>query len=136
MDLANTLVSTMVTLIVAVIASSGFWAYLQKRDTAKNATTRLLLGLAHDRIIFLGMKYIEQGYISKDEYEDLLKYLWTPYSEFGGNGLAEKIMADVTKLPMVGSNPTIIPVTEEKNGQQHNTHGHRRGDPVVEQPNI
>ena len=29
----------------------------------------MLIGLAHDRIIYLGMTYIERGYITQDEYE-------------------------------------------------------------------
>ena len=86
----------------AVIASSGLWAYLQARDTRKDASVQLLLGLAHDRIIDLGMSYILRGWITKDEYEDLMKYLYEPYKTFGGNGLAEKIMQDVQSLPIHG----------------------------------
>lgn len=108
------------TIVGSVGASSGFWAYLQKRDTQKSATTQLLLGLAHDRIIFLGMKYLDRGWITKDEYEDFIKYLWNPYSSFGGNGLAEKIMADVQKLNIRSdaayphSPGQIIRIAEEK----------------------
>ena len=86
----------------AVIASSGLWAYMQARDTRKDASVQLLLGLAHDRIIDLGMSYILRGWITKDEYEDLMKYLYEPYQTFGGNGLAEKIMQDVQSLPIHG----------------------------------
>lgn len=120
------------TIVGSVGASSGFWAYLQRRDTQKSATTQLLLGLAHDRIIFLGMKYLDRGWITKDEYEDFIKYLWNPYATFGGNGLAEKIMADVQKLPIRGetyphSPAQLIRLTEEKhvNGvprQPNSTH--------------
>lgn len=83
-----------------IAASSGFWAWLSKRDTLKGATTQLLLGLAHDRIIHLGMHYLERGWLTKDEYEDFFKYLVKPYTHFGGNGLAEKVVADVKKLPI------------------------------------
>lgn len=71
-----------------------------KRDEKKGAMAQLLLGLAHDRIVFLGMSYIERGWITKDEYEDFHKYLWTPYAKFGGNGLGEKVMVEVNKLPI------------------------------------
>lgn len=91
---------TIITVIGSVVASSGFWAWLQRRDTLKGATTQLLLGLAHDRIIYLGMSYLDRGWLTKDEYEDFMKYLVTPYSTFGGNGLAEKVVADVKKLPI------------------------------------
>lgn len=115
-----------------IFASQGFWLWVQKRDTTRNALTKLVLGLAHDRIIFLGQKYIDQGYITKDEYEDLLKYLWVPYSQFGGNGLAERIMVDVSKLPLRGSSQNIIPIQEERYEQQHR-HRSGRGEPMVEQ---
>ena len=45
------------------------------------------------------MSYIKKKWITKDEYEDFVKYLYNPYSKFGGNGLAEKIMQEVSQLP-------------------------------------
>lgn len=112
-------VFNVLTIVASIGASSGFWAYLQKRDTRKDATTQLLLGLAHDRIVFLGMSYIDRGWITKDEYEDLIKYLYNPYSSFGGNGLAEKVMSEVIKLPMQGQARTTIRVVKEHNERQH-----------------
>ena len=97
-------VQSMLTVVITIIASSGFWTYVQKKDTRKGAQTRLLLGIAHDRIIHLGMSYLDRGWMTKDEYEDFLKYLYEPYSEFGGNGLAERVFADVQKLPILGKN--------------------------------
>lgn len=43
------------TTITSVLASSGLWAYLTKRSERKDAKTEMLVGLAHDRIIYLGM---------------------------------------------------------------------------------
>lgn len=106
--------TTALAMFGGVVASSGFWAWIMKRDTMKSASLQLLLGLAHDRIIFLGMSYVERGWITKDEYEDFVKYLYAPYSEFGGNGLAEKVMMEVKKLPMRGSHNPIVQVIEEK----------------------
>lgn len=97
-----TLVPIVTALTCALIASAGFWAFIQKRDDQRDAKTKLLLGLAHDRIVDQGLKYIERGWIAKDEYHDLNKYLYGPYSTFGGNGLAEKIMAEVAELPIHG----------------------------------
>lgn len=88
------------TIICAVIASSGFWLFIQKKLDGKDAKSQLLLGLAHDRITFLGMKYIDQGYISSDEYENLYDYLYVPYEKMGGNGSAKRIMEEVKKLPI------------------------------------
>ena len=95
-------VLALLTVVTAIGASGGFWAYLQSKDQTRKATTQLLLGLAHDRIIFLGTKYIENEGITTDEYEDLIKYLWEPYSHFGGNGLAERVMLEVKRLPIKG----------------------------------
>jgi hypothetical protein len=66
----------------------------------KDARTELLIGIAHDRIIFLGMLYIGRGYITQDEYENLHEYLYEPYKKSGGNGSAERIMKEVEKLPI------------------------------------
>lgn len=88
-----------ITVIASVGASSGFWAWFGKKSDKKSATTRLLLGLAYDRIITLGMMHIRNGFITKDEYDDFIKYLYNPYKEFGGNGLSDKIMNEVSRLP-------------------------------------
>lgn len=88
------------TSVASVAASSGLWAWIQKKDSAKNATSRLLLGLAYDKIISLGMTYIERGWISRDEFEDFQNYLYQPYKDAGGNGVAERIMYDVSHLPL------------------------------------
>ena len=88
------------TMLVSSLSSAGLWNYLTRKNEKNNATTQLLLGLAHDRIIYLGMNYIERGYITKDEYDDLLRYLYNPYSKFGGNGLAERVMEAVSSLPI------------------------------------
>lgn len=69
-----------------VIGSAGFWSYLDARRTKKSASTRLLIGIAHDRITFLGMKYVERGYITRDEYENLNDYLYEPYTGSGCPG--------------------------------------------------
>ena len=88
------------TVVCAVIASSGFWAYIQKRSEKKDVKTQMLVGLAHDRILFLGMSYIEQGFITRDEYENLYEYLYRPYEKMGGNGSAKRVMQEDNKLPM------------------------------------
>ena len=88
-----------VTVVCAVLASSGFWAWMTSRRDKKDAKTKMILGLGHDRIVALAMEYIERGWISQDEYEDLNKYLYLPYREMG-NGTAERLMTEVRKLPI------------------------------------
>lgn len=65
----------------------------------------LLVGLAHDRIVHVGRGYIRRGWITFDEYEDFMKYLYDPYSKFGGNGLAEKVAEGVRALPIKSGPP-------------------------------
>lgn len=89
-----------VTVVGAVLASSGLWSYLENRRSKKDVKTQMLLGLAHDRIMYLGLSYIERGYITDDEYENLHKYLYVPYEKLGGNGSAKRIMNEVNKIPI------------------------------------
>lgn len=96
----NEWLKTAVTVLVTLLGSAGFWGYLETRRSKKSANTRLLVGIAHDRIVFLGMKYVERGYITRDEYENLNDYLFEPYSEAGGNGSAKRVMEEVRKLPL------------------------------------
>ena len=78
--------------------------FLSAPETAAQRQRDLLLGvlvgLAHDRIIHLGMVYIERGYVTQDEYENLQVYLYEPYEEMGGNGSARRVMEEVRKLPI------------------------------------
>lgn len=89
-----------VTIFCSVLASSGLWAYLAKRAERKDVKTEMLIGLAHDRILSLGMTYIERGWITRDEYENLYTYLYQPYDKLGGNGSATKVMTEVNRLPI------------------------------------
>lgn len=92
-----------VTIVCSVMASSGFWAYIQKRSEKMDNKTKLLIGIAHDRIVHLGMQYVKRGSITRDEYENLHDYLYVPYEAEGGNGSAKRIMQEVDKLPITAS---------------------------------
>lgn len=61
-------------------------------------------GQGHDRVVYLGGKYIQRGGITKDEYENLYDYIYLPYKALGGNGTAEKVMKDVGNLPIITKN--------------------------------
>nr|DAW17279.1 MAG TPA: holin protein [Caudoviricetes sp.] len=95
-----------VTILCSVLASSGLWAFITNKVSRSNAEKELLLGLAHDRIMFLGTSYIDRdpAYITQDEYENLKVYLYEPYSKMGGNGSAKRIMEEVEKLPIHSEN--------------------------------
>ena len=87
-------------IVIAVVGCNGLWAFLQYLGEKKGAKTRMLLGLGHDRLVYLCMKYIERGWISSDEHEDLVAYLYEPYTKMGGNGTVKRLMAEVNKLPI------------------------------------
>jgi hypothetical protein len=80
------------------MASSGFWAIVQHFINKNDSSSKLLLGLTHDRIMWLGKSYLKRGYITVEEYENIVTYLYEPYLERGGNGSAKMIMDQVLKL--------------------------------------
>ncbi len=96
----ETIIQIIVTVFCSVIASSGLWAFIAKKSDHKDSKTKMLIGLGHDRILALGMEYIERGYITYDEHENLFKYLYSPYHELGGNGSADRIMKEIENIPI------------------------------------
>lgn len=86
------------TVVSSVLASSGLWAFIEHRMSKKDAKTEMLVGLAHSRILALGTMYIDRGWITKDEYENLHDYLYVPYEKLGGNGSAKRVMTEVDRL--------------------------------------
>lgn len=95
-----TILEAFVTILVSVLASSGVWAVVMKIMDKKDVKTQMLIGLGHDRIMYLGMHYIERGWITRDEYENLVDYLYKPYEMMGGNGSAKRVIEEVKKLPL------------------------------------
>lgn len=99
-----------VKIACAALASSGLWAYItarrerkakekEKKDATKDAQSAMLMGLGHDRIISLCEKYIDRGWVTSDEYDNLYSYLFVPYERLGGNGTAKRLMSIVDNLP-------------------------------------
>jgi len=95
--------SIVVVALTTFFASSGFWLYMMKRIERKSDATQLLIGLAHEKIVSLGMTYIEQGSMTREQYESMHRYLYTPYIALGGNGMVHKIMTDLDKLPFTNT---------------------------------
>ena len=96
----TTWVPLLVTVLASILASSGLWALILRKTEKNSNETTMLRGLAHDRIVCLGVHYIERGWITADEYENLHNHLFKPYVALNGNGSAERIMETVKKLPM------------------------------------
>lgn len=95
-----------ITVFVAVMGSSGFWAWYQSKNERKDAKTQMLIGLGHDRIIDKGIEILERGnWITEDEYDNLVNYLYKPYEALGGNGSAERIITEIKQLKIVKDPP-------------------------------
>jgi hypothetical protein len=94
-------------IIIAVFASTGLWSFIsmlvQRYMERKSDYAMMMRGLGHDRICYLGESYIRRGWITRDEYENLVDYLYTPYKGLKGNGTAEKIINEVKQLPLTDS---------------------------------
>lgn len=88
------------TVLITLLASSGFWTYFQHRFDKKNAKTKMLLGLGYEKVMTMAAFYIKRGWIAQDEYRDFRKYLYEPYRALGGDGSAEHSMQGVDKLPL------------------------------------
>ena len=99
MEIIIAVIGAIAGLSASVVSMTTFLiARKDNKDKKKSAERDMLMGLAHDRIIFLGSQYISRGDITKDEYENVHDYLYKPYLELGGNGTATKIMKEVEQL--------------------------------------
>lgn len=96
------IVGAIVAIISALLSSAGVWTFIAKRQDKKDSITKLIIGVAYDRIIFLGTHYINRGYITTSEYHNLYNNLVVPYEECNEDKTIEKIMEEVKKLEMRG----------------------------------
>ena len=100
MDVTTIVMNIILPVVITLLASSSFWAYINNRQEKKSMQTELLIGLAHDRLTSLSLIYIQRGWITQDEYENLNVYLYKPYEKMGGNGSVKRLMLEVDKLPI------------------------------------
>lgn len=115
------IVGALVTLVPATVALVGVVKRrIRISDESRNEMIALLMGLAQNRIVHQGLEYLERGFITKDEYQDLRKYLFEPYRSIGGNGTVERIMHAVERLPfreevdpLIGKVFKEIPIRED-----------------------
>lgn len=81
---------TLTTIIITIIASSGFWTLLSTLITSKGkwrkTIERSIVGVLHNIILSEGQNYLDKGYITFEELRDFNDYLAQPYEDFGGNG--------------------------------------------------
>lgn len=91
----------LVTILLALITSAGFWTFIIKIVDKKSAKSKMILGLGYNAIRENALEYIKRGNITQGEYEDLYKYLYKPYKDMGGDGSADRLMREVDKLQIV-----------------------------------
>ena len=104
----NPAIQQAITIACTVLASSGFWALIQRVFDRRSSQTKLLIGIGHDRIMCLAAQYLERGdWITADEYENLHDYLYQPYVDNGGNGAAKRIMEEVQHKLRIVKHPPV-----------------------------
>lgn len=92
-----------ITLVLAVFASSGFWSFAihildnkRKKCTVENEA---LLALLHDRLYQLARQYIYKEEITLEELQNL-KHIYCAYNALGGNGTGKKLYEKCLDLPL------------------------------------
>lgn len=91
-------IEVIVSVIVAIFASNGFWQYLQTKTNKKDVKTEAILALLHDKLYYLCDKQLSENNITVDELENI-ECLYQPYTKMGGNGTVELLYEKVKKLP-------------------------------------
>ena len=92
-------IEMIVTIIGSVFTSSGLWTLILYKSKQKDTEVLMTRGMVHYQIIDEGQKFIERGWITHEEYDNFMKYLGDPYLESGSNGMAKKIINDISDLP-------------------------------------
>lgn len=92
-----------ITPIVVALLGSGLWSclleFVKSKKNKKTAEQEMILGLGHDVLCNKLQKYLDRGWISIEELEDLDTYLYQPYRRMGGNSTGERLYEEVVKLP-------------------------------------
>ena len=107
-----------ITALISALSSSGVMSlilyFIQKRDkrkekeeTDQSAQTRILLGLGHDKIVYLTDRCVRRGAITLKEKRNL-EFLARPYFEAGGNGDGKIGYEACQKLPVVSEDDAEI----------------------------
>ena len=90
--------SLIVTIIVAIFASSGFWDWLKTRRKKMTPYEQVTMAIGREKLNKLSKKYIKKEYIPEDEFESF-KELGEAYLEAGGNTMVKELYLDAMKLP-------------------------------------
>ena len=88
--------NTVITVVLGIFGSGTFcslltlglnrhWQQKDQRAARSTAESRMILGLGHDKILYLTDRFVKRGAITLKEKRNL-EYLYVPYKEMGGNG--------------------------------------------------
>ena len=98
--------NTILTIVISCIGSAGLWTLVNtiinrkyKKQDDNDLIKRALKGLLYTDCVEWGEKYINQGYIDTQDFNDYLKYHYEPYVGLGGDGVVQKLMNEIQKLP-------------------------------------
>jgi hypothetical protein len=96
-------------ILIAIVGSNALFTFVQflitRHDNRKNALSKheraqnaMLIGLGHDKLLYLTDKFVQRGGITLKERRNL-DYLYKPYHEAGGNGDCQIGYEACEKLP-------------------------------------
>jgi hypothetical protein len=71
----------------------------KNNDSDKHVKNALRI-LLYDRIKYLGRCYIEQGFVTADDLEDIVAMHKCYHDDLDGNGFLDTLMAQVKALPI------------------------------------
>lgn len=111
------------TAVLTAVTSSGVMSLiiylLQRRDRLRekaeaneSAQSKMLLGLGHDKIVYLTDKFVRRGAITLKEKRNL-EFLYIPYAELGGNGDCKIGYDACQRLPVISDDEA-----EERDAKQ------------------
>ena len=100
-----------IELLLATIGSSGLTSFImfminrhdrrKENEEADNSIrAKMLVGLGHDRILYITDRIVKRGGITLKEKRNL-RYLYEPYKDLGGNGDCEIGYEACQKLPVI-----------------------------------
>lgn len=98
-------------IIIAIIGSNAFFSFIQflitrhdlrhrTQSDVEKAQSNMILGLGHDKILYLTDKFMQRGCITIKEKRNLAA-LYEPYKALGGNGDCKIGYDDCMKLTVV-----------------------------------
>lgn len=94
----STTATLIVSVIVAIFASTGFWDWLKSRRKKMTPYERVTMAVGREKLNKLSKKYIKMTYIPEDEFESFNK-LGEAYLEADGNTVVKELYLEAVKLP-------------------------------------